>query len=245
VVARLGKDGGSIALVVTHLHARYSPPGEPDEYLGIRGARVAGLIGDLSGLDGPVVAVGDFNMREGASEYECFIGLTGLVDAAAFLDTRQATVLADNPYLGVGHHGDERIDYCFVNREVRPVAVRRDFDESLGRYSDHAGLVATIELSEQSRLDSAGSADRGAARVRLGELLEQGRSAALRRRELHRLRAAGLATAAILGSRLGERAAAGLLLAGAIGEVLLAERFVRTELRGFDYAQLIVDGIPG
>lgn len=246
VAVRLSEDSGSIALVVTHLHARYCAPGERDEYLGIRSAQIAELIGCISGLDGPLLAMGDFNIRERDPEYECLLGLTGLADTAALLGNRQATVIGDNPYVGTGHHGDERIDYVFVNRAVKPVTVRRDFNEPLGRYSDHAGLVATVEFPDrQSAINVASTADRAAARTQLGELLDDGRSAALLRRKQHRLRAVGLLAGTVLAWRMQKRAATVPLLAATCGEAMLGERFVPAELRGLDFARRIVDGVTG
>jgi endonuclease/exonuclease/phosphatase family metal-dependent hydrolase len=245
VLAQLSLGNETVALLVTHLHARYAAPGERDEYLGIRASQIAELIGRVSGLRCPIVAVGDFNVREGEPEYECLLGLTGLVDTAAFVNARQATVVAANPYVGAGHHGDERIDYVFVNEIVKPVAVGRDFDEPPGRYSDHAGVVATIELPDRQAANAAPpSADRYAA-AQLARLLDDGRSMALRRRRQHRLRATGLLAGAVLGWTLRSRVVAGLLLTWALAESVLAERFVPNELRGLDFARGIVDGQAG
>ena len=242
VVARLRAGDGCVVLVATHLHARYAAPGEPDEYRGIRSAQLVELAGRITRLSDPVVAMGDFNIREGEPEYEYFVGLTGLVDAAAYLDRRKNTVVAANPYVGAGHHGDERIDYVFVNRAAEPVTVSRDFHQPLGHYSDHAGVVVTIDLSHRPAV--AGKTDGPARAVAwngLAMLLSEGRSVALRRRTRHRLKAIGLLVGSCLACRLRRRAAAGLLLVGALGEALLAERFVRVELRGLEFARRMLD----
>jgi endonuclease/exonuclease/phosphatase family metal-dependent hydrolase len=247
-LARLETPAGPFSLLVTHLHARYAGPGEHDQYLGIRAAQIAELADCIAEVEGPLVAVGDFNIREGDPEYECLLGLTGLVDAAAVLDVRQATILSANPYVGAGHRGEERIDFVFVNQAAVATEVSRDFDgppEIAGRaaaYSDHAGMVAALTIS-------AGAAGRRCvepeAAVLLSRLIERGRSEAERRRIRHRLRAAGVLAGAVLSGRFGAGRLAVGLLGAAIGEAALAERFVVAELGGLEYAQRIVARLEG
>lgn len=247
-LARLESNGGPFWLLVTHLHARYSRPGQRDEYLGIRAAQIVELAACIAGLEAPVIAVGDFNTREGEPEYECLLGLTGLMDAAAVLDKRQPTIVSTNPYAGAGHHRDERIDFVFVDGAAAATEVRREFDQPLeigGRAiasSDHAGLVATVAVEGGAATQHQVEPE---AAARLSRLIERGQREALARRTRHRLKAVGLFAGAGLGARLGARSLAVGLLGPAIGEALLAERFVAAELRGLEYSQGVLEGLAG
>ena len=93
-VARLDVDvaGQSIAVFNTHLHARYAPATTIDEYQGHRAAEVIEIAKEIRAVRGPVVAAGDFNMRDSSDEYRVLEGLTGLVDAA---DEGRSLGLAD------------------------------------------------------------------------------------------------------------------------------------------------------
>ncbi len=247
-LARLESNGGPFWLLVTHLHARYAGPGQHDEYLGIRAAQIAELADCIAGLEPPLIAVGDFNTREGEPEHECLLGLTGLMDAAAVLDKRQPTVLATNPFVGAGHLPQERIDYVFVDGALVVTEIRREFDQPLEidsrtiAFSDHAGLVATVAVeggpAQQHRVELE-------VAERLNRLIVRGQREALGRRTRHRLTAAGLLAGAGLGRRLGARGLAVGLLGAAIGETLLAERFVAEELRGFEHARAVLDRLAG
>ena len=63
-----------------------------------RVAQIVQLAAAIAQLGDPVLAAGDFNMREGRPEYAVFTGLTGMRDAAVELDRRQPTTLVSNPY---------------------------------------------------------------------------------------------------------------------------------------------------
>jgi len=147
--------GGPVAVVDTHLHAQYGADAA-DEYLGERAGQVVELAAGLSGVAAPLVAAGDFNLREDQPLYRVLTGLAGLRDAAAERDARQPTVLGSNPYRSERPRGNARIDYLFVRdgalRGIRVRSVERIFDESLrlggepAAASDHAGLLAELEI---------------------------------------------------------------------------------------------------
>ena len=147
---------GPVALVDTHLHAQYAAH-QDDIYRGYRTGQVVELALALREVTKPVVAVGDFNMREGLPEHAIFEALSGLRDQAAVLDRRAPTTLADNPYRDPGvFEPESRIDYAFarpgLQRGLRALSVERVFDEALefeqepGAYSDHAGVVAEFAM---------------------------------------------------------------------------------------------------
>jgi hypothetical protein len=213
----------------------------------------------LAAIPRPIIALGDFNIREHNPEYRVVTGLTGLRDAAAWLDRREPTVLSAHPYRGAGHESDERIDYVFLRRgrgvELRPLQLARSFDQRLqfdgepGAYSDHAGVQAEIEI-EGGRFLELPAPD-PAAQALAAELLALGREQARARRSGQRW-LAGASLAAALSSgvaardlRVGRRrllraglrglALAGLATTGAAA--LLAEHFVPAELDAYDQVE--------
>jgi len=154
----LTTDLGPVSLLDTHLHANYSRPGERDEYRGIRAGQAIQLAAAVRRIRGPVLALGDFNTREGEAAYAILGDLGGLRDVAAVLDRRQATCLAPHPYRPTGAP-ESRIDLILARDggglALRKVAIERVFDEPLefageeGAYSDHAGVLATFEMERR------------------------------------------------------------------------------------------------
>jgi len=222
---------GEVRIVATHLHARY---GLDDPYRPHRVGQVIELSRSLSDEPLPVVAAGDFNLREGNEGYALLRRSSGLRDVAAELDARQPTVRASSPYRGGGHRGDERIDYVFVRdgaaTGVIPRRLRRVLDEPLeiegepGAYSDHAGLLAELVL-RPGRGSPPHSPDPGAL-ARARAILVGGREAARERLGRHGsmagaslLMAGGAAAAAHRQRRIGRRR---LLRLGSLGMAGLA-----------------------
>lgn len=146
---------GPLALINTHLHAGYAPPGQPDEYVGIRAAQAIQLATTVRRIQNPIVATGDFNSEENDPAYRILLGLSGLEDVAVALDQRASTIPRENPYRAPGTP-EARTDLVLTrrgtNRSLRAVALRRVLDEGLaidgepGTYSDHAGVMADLEL---------------------------------------------------------------------------------------------------
>ena len=204
---RFAGPDAAFTLIDTHLHAQYADDAHDDEHPH-RVAQIVQLAAAIAKLEGPVLAAGDFNMREGRPEYAVFVGLTGMRDAAVELDRREPTTLRSNPYrLQRGSHREERIDYVFTRdgdgSRLRVRSLARIFDEppdgGAAAYSDHAGLIAELELArdEGSRAPEP--------EVAAGELaareLAEGRAAAEARRGEQRLAAGGaLAGAALAGA---------------------------------------------
>jgi len=248
---------GPIVLLDTHLHANYALPGEPDEYVGIRAAQIIQISSAIAQLTDPVIAVGDFNLVESEDAYRMLLGLSRLTDAAALLDRRQITSLAGNPYHPAGHV-DQRIDYVFCRNGtrlgLRPSSIRRvfdgelEFDDEPGAYSDHAGLVAELEI--ESTVEAPASADADA--LKLGaKLLEEGRMVSERRKSRQRTAASG-ALVAGLGAVAGASKAGrsrrrflrnGLSIASGLGFTLfmeqawLSELMTRGEFASYDFAE--------
>jgi len=181
---------GPVRTLHTHLHARYAAD---DPYRAHRVGQVVELAHGLRGASLPVVAAGDFNLREGTLAYEILRETSGLRDVALELDARRPTVLAASPYRGGGHRGDERIDYVFVRDGLRvgarPRGLRRVLDEPLridgepGAYSDHAGLLAEVGLVPGAGSPLPPPSPRALARAR--EILLAGRGEARERRRSH------------------------------------------------------------
>jgi len=222
---------GVVRIVATHLHARY---GLDDPYRPHRIGQVVELSRSLADEPLPVVAAGDFNLREGNEGYALLRRSSGLRDVAAALDARQPTVRASSPYRGGGHRGDERIDYVFVRdgaaTAVIPRRLRRVLDEPLeiegepGAYSDHTGLLAELVL-RPGRGAPPHSPDPGTL-ARARAILVDGREAARERLGRHGsmagaslLVAGGAAAAARRQRRIGRRR---LLRLGSLGMAGLA-----------------------
>jgi len=220
---RLRTPAGPLALVNTHLHAQYHPD-DRDPFLGHRTGQVVELAASLRSLKEPLVAAGDFNLREDQDGYRILTALTGLEDAAVQLDRREPTSSAGT-----------RIDFV-LTRGPRPRRVGVFAERGL--LSDHAGVVAELEIASgrpPSRPDPAAVADARA-------LLAAGRADALRRRRLDR---AGViaATAAGAGALALRRVSRRRFLLGATAALALpcaalsavsAERWVSGEIEAFD-----------
>lgn len=246
VEVTLETDEGPAVLVNTHLQARYCGPGQYDEYLGVRAAQLAQLATCCHNHDIPSIAVGDFNFREGDPDYNGFIGLTGYADAAAELGQRQPTCVVGNPYSGSGHRGKERIDYVLVGGGASAVSVRRDFDTPLefngevGAHSDHAGLVADIDLGQN---ESTRSRRDGASISLLSELVRHGSIEALQRRRSQRSRGAVLLAGLVLARPWIGRTIKSIGLASAAALFALSELFGADELAGFEETQRMLDDL--
>ncbi len=263
-VARLDVEtpGGPVAVFNTHMHARYAPARVPDEYVGHRTGEVIEFADELRRVSEPVVAAGDFNMRDSAPEYRVLRELSGVIDAATALDVREPTATLSNVYrLARGAISESRIDYIFcrsgIDRGARPTAVRRVLDTPLrvagepGAYSDHAGVLAEIEIGGPGATPAPVTR---AAFDRAQELLSKGRAHTLARRRNERIGAgAGVLTTALaiaatrrpaLSRRRFLRTAAwglaGLSATSAVGLFTLAEAFVPEELAGYDSVEALL-----
>jgi len=193
---------GPLAFVDTHLHAQYAPDGA-DDYRWHRMAQLVQFAAAVAERRGPLVAAGDFNLREDQPHHGVLTGLTGLRDAAAELGRREPTLLTSNPFRR--SRREARIDYVFV-RDGERYALRvqsstRIFDEPLrieahdATYSDHAGLLVDLTLVARAGGAPAPQAEAVAAARRM---LEEGREQASRRRRGRRLLAgAGLSSGAL------------------------------------------------
>ena len=154
---RLTTPAGAVVFIDTHLVARYSETAERDAYFHHRVGQAVQLGTRLAEVRDPLIAAGDFNIREREPEYRVLVGLAGLQDAAVETDSRWPTILASNPYRG---GRDARIDYVFTRAgarsDARPISLARVLDGPLeiaghpGAPSDHAGLVADVELEAKA-----------------------------------------------------------------------------------------------
>jgi endonuclease/exonuclease/phosphatase family metal-dependent hydrolase len=248
--------GTEIAVFLTHLQARYSPASVPDEYVGHRTGQVIELAEEVRAVSSPVLAVGDFNMRDSSPEYAAMMQLTGFVDAAVRLDVRAPTVTLDNVYrLERKAISESRIDYVFCRSGtrvgVRPLSLARVYQEpvevagSPGAYSDHTGLLVEVELGGPGEAFPVVQPE---TLARCRALLGEGRARARVRRDQQRLGvlacaagsagAIGAARRTSLSRRRFLRNAsfgfAGVAAGSGVSLAALAERFVPDELA--DYA---------
>jgi hypothetical protein len=261
---RFAAAGAAITLIDTHLHAQYEGVAYEDEDPH-RVAQIVQLAAAVAAIREPVVAAGDFNMEEGSPEYAIFAGLSGMRDAAAEIDRRQPTTLGANPYRNErAPHEEERIDYVFARDgdggRLRVRSLERIFDEAPAggpaAYSDHAGLVAEIELEPDAA--SQPPAPRAEAAKLATRLLAAGRAAAEARRGDRRLAAVGALAGAALAAigtrqprlsrrrvlRAGLGAGALLTLPLGLSNAALAEIAIPGEVYAFDAVQKRLAALP-
>ncbi len=252
-IVRVATPAGPLALVDTHLHARY-PGDHRHGYRGLRTGQIVEIAAGCAGVADPLVAVGDFNLVEAHREYRVLTGLAGLRDAAIEADRRQPTTYPTNPYRSRNSE-PKRKDYVFVRdgdeRRVAVRGVRRVFDEAFeirgeaATFSDHAGVLAELELLPGPV--SRAAPDPEAASM-AAALLAEGRADAERRqRERREVGAAGFGVALVAAAglrspglsrrrllRLSLQGLALLSLPSGVGGSLLSEVYVEDELRAFE-----------
>lgn len=251
---RLRTERGAITFIDTHLHARYRHE-IPPAYRAFRTGQMVELAMAARETSDPIVAVGDFNVREGQPEYRVLTGLTGLVDVAADLDQREPTVWSGNAYRSCSRKPDRRIDYVFTRHgREHGVLGRRvercfheplEFEDGPASYSDHAGVLAELELVPTSaplRTPDPEAVDLATA------MLSEGREDAERRQRGGRTLAgvgfgcAALASLSVRSPKLSRRRvlrgavqAAGLMaLTPGVAFSLLSEVFAPSEIRAFE-----------
>jgi endonuclease/exonuclease/phosphatase family metal-dependent hydrolase len=253
VQLRIQTDHGPITFIDTHLHARYQG-NVSHGYRWYRAGQIVELGMAAHKVRDPIIAVGDFNIVEDQPEYAILTGFTRLRDVAAELGRRQPTVPTQNAYR-VGSKNPRRIDYVFARDGselgLTPVHIERVFDKpfelggSRANHSDHAGVLAEIEVSENRRPIAA--PDRSAIEL-AAHMLSEGRADAEQRQQGRRAWAGigfGCATLASVGGRSVEMSRRRLLrrslqctalaaLAPSVGLSLLSEVFVPREIQAFD-----------
>jgi len=249
----LGTPDGPVGLINTHLHAGHRR--QAHHYIPHRAAQAIQVAAGSASDQIPLVAVGDFNFREGEADYRILRGLLSLRDVAVELDRRENTTLTSNPYRN--GRNDRRKDFVFV-RDGAHVGlstrrIERIFDDPLaiggreGAYSNHAGLVADLAFDRPA----GAPADRDVAIFRLAAaVLDEGKRYTKQRRDTERvLSRAGLGGAAVAGLctlpkpvsrrkmlKIAIGAAAGATLAPGLGFTLVSEVFVRGEIAAFKRA---------
>jgi sphingomyelin phosphodiesterase 2 len=241
---RLATTAGPVTLVDTHLHARYGGD-VAHKYLAYRIGEVVQIATRMAAAREPLIAAGDFNFRKGDPEYRVLSGLARVRDVAAELGRPEPTIFRGNPFQAGRREPDRRIDFLFV-RDGRQLGVhahetRRVFDEvfELGgkpaSYSDHAGVLAELEIAQISPAP-APTFDPEAAGL-ASRLLADGRSLAERRRR-------GDRAVAGIGFGMALLAAAGVRhrsVTPSVGLSILSEVFVPDELRAFDSLAALLD----
>jgi endonuclease/exonuclease/phosphatase family metal-dependent hydrolase len=251
----LDTPAGPVALLSTHLIPHYGDYGPEDNYMGHRIAEVVELADALAKIDIPAIVVGDFNFSESEPEYEVLMGLSGLTDVAAALEWREVTIVPGPPYRAHENPPGVRIDYVFthagVERSAIPHNIERVLDELIeidgksAGYSDHAGLLAEVDLDTKRAVRPQPDAR---AVARAAEYLREGRRKAEQRRsgQLGIVAGGGAAALVAVGSasmvpvsrrRLLRAALIGLpaaVLASSVGIGVLADRFISDELAGYD-----------
>lgn len=250
---------GPLALINTHLHARYKY--RPHNFVPHRTGQAIQLAAGYAKTRAPMILVGDFNFREGEADYRVLTGLLDLRDSAVELDQRENTTLRSNPYRS--SLKSRRKDFVFVRDGAKvPLTARtieRVFDEPLeldGReaaYSNHAGLVVEIEIGGEGSVTWSGqagaAADPGLYQL-ASEVLDDGKQHAKRRRRGERkLSGLGVGAAAVAGLctipkpvsrrkmlRMSFGAAAVAALTPGLGFTVVSEVLVQDEITAFKQA---------
>ena len=255
----LATDVGPLALVDTHLHARYSRD-VPHEYRAQRVAQIVELGLASRELRTPLVAVGDLNLLDTDPEHAILTGLTGLRDVAVELADRDATVLRSNPYRAASSKPDRRVDYVFArdgeSATIVARGVQRVFDERLvldgdaASASNHAGVLAELEIAPGAGSPLAPPS--GQAVALATQMLEEGGRETRDRRRGDRVWAGAGVGAAVLASfslrdprisrrrllRTALQAGALLALTPGVGFSIVSELLTPDELRAFDQLAL-------
>jgi len=254
-IITLDTPAGPVALLTTHLIPHYGDYGTEDTYMGHRIAEVVELADALAQIDIPAIVVGDFNFSEPEPEYEVLMGLSGLTDVAAALEWREVTIVPGPPYRANESPPGVRIDYVFardgVERSLVPHSIERVLDETIeiegesAGYSDHAGLLAAIDLEATRSIRPQPDAQ---AVARAAGFLHEGRRQAEQRRsgQLRVAASGGAAALLAVGSasmgpgsrrRLLRAALIGLpamALVSSAGIGVLADRCISDELAAYD-----------
>ncbi|MAE95322.1 MAG: hypothetical protein CL910_11730 [Deltaproteobacteria bacterium] len=261
VRATVDSAAGPVDVVDTHLIAHYETA-RLDSYHGHRVAQLIEIAALLAETRHPVIALGDFNLRESSDEHRILTGLTGLADVAAALDARQDTVMAGSPYRR-GLPG-ARIDYVLARHgkgaRLEPHSVRRAFDDELvfggepGSYSDHAGLICDLHVESSPEAQPWAGADPEAAGLAAAALLygeERGRER--RSQQLGLAVAGALGSAAlVLSSRTTRRRflrgacglTAALLASCGAGSAVLASTFGSEEQAAYEEIRALLGELP-
>jgi endonuclease/exonuclease/phosphatase family metal-dependent hydrolase len=258
---RLATPAGPISVVDTHLHARYTSD-VSHEYVPQRVGQIVQLALGTQSITEPLIAAGDFNFTDRHVEHGLLTDLTGLRDVARETGNAQATVLHTNP-LRNSQKPDRRVDYVFArdgeHARVVTRSVQRIFDgpvpQPAGAYSDHAGVLADLEILPAQRPVTAWTPPPEAIE-RARQLLAQGRSAARHRRTDGRVvtgAGLGFATLVAVGRRklpaasrrgflrAGLQAAALLALTPSVGGSVLSEVFAPNEIRAYESLSLALE----
>jgi len=252
-------DAGPVALVDTHLHARYTRD-VAHEYRAQRVGQIVELGLASRELQIPVVTLGDFNFADSDPEYAILTGLTGLRDVAAELATPSATVLRGNPYRAQSSKSDRRVDYVLARDGGGAALVARSaqrvFDEPLeldgnpASCSNHAGVLAELEIVPGAARPTPPPSARAISLAT--QILREGRRETKQRRRGDRawagvgLGAATLASLGVRSPRLSRRrllrtalqAGALLALTPGVGLSIVSELLTPEELRAFDQLAL-------
>jgi len=250
---RMRTPQGPLVVINTHLHASYARAAE-HRHVPHRTVQAIQMAASFADNPEPVVALGDFNFREGEPDYQVLTEILGMVDIAAALDRRQNTTLSTNPYrnpTGIGGRKDYVFARSGLEQSLVPRSVTRAFDDPLeiggqvASYSNHAGLVA--DLTFQSSPGATRPAPSTDVFDLAAHVLAQGENLAAKRqlgsRKLSSL-GIGLAAAAALSAtprRMSRRRllrgslATGALLAlpPSVGFSIVSEVLVPDEIRAF------------
>jgi len=254
---RLATPAGPVALVDTHLHARYASE-VSHAYLAHRSGQVVQLALGTLEIREPLLVAGDFNFVSGSAEHGVLHGLSGLRDLAHETGRAPNTVLRSNPFRAGSHKPDRRVDFVFGrdgrDAGVRALATQRVFDEPIDDgsslyFSNHAGVLLEAEIGPRADAPAPPWRPEREAIAEAQTLLATGRAQAKqRRRGQRKLTGAGLGLASLvaLGDRqwvrpsrrrvlrMGLQAAAAAALLPSLGCSLLSEVFVPDEIEAYD-----------
>ena len=262
---RIQGPDGPFAVLNTHLHARYSNR-VSHQFAPHRIGQIIQLASRVKEYDEPVVMMGDFNMLDEDPEYRVLTGLTGMRDCAVEMEHRCETVMYSNPYRArkpISVETGRRIDYVFMRDGQTSGLQARSFDRvfdgvfTIGgqpaSYSNHAGLMATIEMLPV-HADFRHALNQSVVEL-ASRLLSEGREEAERRRAGSRVMSGVGMACAVAAAAAGRtekvnrrrflqntfRAAALVSLAPGVAYSVMSEFIVPNELTAFDHAEKSLD----
>ena len=160
-LTRIDSPIGVIDVYNIHTIAQYHPD-NVDEYKAHRASQhyeVTQFITQQSQRN-PVVATGDFNMLDHQLGYRLTTQLLQLNDCwrDAYPNEAGATFVKSNPYNRKKTlPTDERLDYVFINQQLKSNTVAITYTEIDGQdipYSDHYGVEVELTINENSNSDS-------------------------------------------------------------------------------------------
>jgi len=145
---------GEISVINTHLQAGVS--GEPEEAARQRTEQSQAIADYISGLDVPVIVLGDLNAEVNSGEIDSLIGDDAmLTDAWAVAGDGAGETIFD----GANGEPTARIDYILVSSHFEVVSTSVIDNDGSRMASDHFPLIADLTVAQQEGTPAATPVD--------------------------------------------------------------------------------------